>query len=161
MENLNTSALMKAGGIGIGAIIVLNLLGLIPIVGIACCCLGWLAYVGVGALYGLFAKQDGTPVDTAQFAIGGAIAGAAMGLVGGIVNGITSAIFGGAAMADAMAQLQGQGIDVPPELMGGATVGIGAILLGVCFAFVFAAVLGAAGGAIYAATAKDKPAAAV
>ena len=45
-----TQAGLKAGAVGAGVIVLLNLIGLIPCAGCVTCILGLLAYVGAGAL---------------------------------------------------------------------------------------------------------------
>lgn len=154
-----TQAGLKAGAVGAGVIIVLNLIGLIPCVGCVTCILGLLAYVGAGALAAYWLP----PVRTAgQGAGAGAIAGVVAGIVGGIVNTIIAAlqfaISGGAgAMMRQMEQL-------PPEVMSqlyqagfdptifasiGGVIGVSAMCCVV--GFVLAAILGAIGGVIFAA----------
>lgn len=156
---LDNNALLKAAGIGAGAMVVLSLLSQIPIVGLACCCLVWLGYAGVGALYGYFARQNGMMIEAGPIALGGAIAAAIAGVAQGLVSGIISLIFTtGDAMAQALTQLEASGIDVPPEMASmytGATFGIFALFMGLCFSIVIGAVLGAVGGAIYGATQRD------
>jgi len=159
MGNLDNNALVKSAGIGAGVILVLTLLQQIPLVGIACCCLALIGLGGVGALYGYFAKQNGAAADAGSFALGGAIAATVAGLVRGIIGAIVTAIFGTAVLADTFAQLQSQGVDVPPELIGtgvgGGAMAVG-VISGICLSIVIGAALGAIGGAIYASTAKDK-----
>lgn len=155
--NLDNNALLKSAGIGAGVALVLSLLTLIPLVGIACCCLIWVAYVGTGGLYGVFARQNGASIEPGPMALGGAIAAAVAGIVRGIVGGIVSlvGVASGSAM-QAMQQLSDAGIDVPPEVYqmyaGGAGIGILAALMQICFGIFLGAVLGAIGGAIYGAT---------
>ncbi len=163
MNRLDTNALLKAVGIGVGGILVLTLLSQIPLVGIACCCLVYLGYVGAGALYGLFAVRNGAAADAGSFALGGGITGAAAGLVGGIVSALVALIFTSAAtITSSLQQLEQLGYDVPPEVYdlyssGGGTglMALGGVL-GVCIGMIIAAALGAIGGAIYAAMARNR-----
>jgi hypothetical protein len=165
--NLDTQSLLKAGGIGAGVVVVLNLLGIIPLVGVVCCCLVIVAYAGIGAGYGYFTMQEGNAADAGQFAIGGAIAAAAASVVAGIVNAIVQLILStlgvGASTAAALSQLEG--MDLPPEvasqLAGAAGFTIMGAIVGICIGFFIAAALGAIGGAIYGSTQKDKAPAAV
>ncbi len=154
--NLNNRALTRAIGIGAGAIFVLSLIAQIPFVGLLCCCLIWLAYIGVGALYPYFAQRDGTPVTGGQAALGGAIAAAVAGLVQGIVSAVASLLFASAdTVTQSLQQLEQSGLEVPPEMYDmyanglGAGVGIAAALVAICFSLVIGAILGAIGGAIY------------
>jgi hypothetical protein len=154
-----TRAGLKAGAVGAGVMIVLNLIGLIPCAGCITCILGLLVYVGAGALAAYWLP----PVRTAGEGAGaGAIAGVVAGIVSGIVNMIISAAQfaisgGGGAMAKQMRQL-------PPEVMNQlyeagvdpamfASIGgvIGASAACCVLGFVLAALLGAIGGVIFAA----------
>lgn len=154
--NLDNNALFKAAGIGAAAVLVLTLLSQIPLVGIACCCVLWLSYLGIGALYGVFAKQNGALISAGPLALGGALAAAIAGIVQGIISSIVSLLFTSeAAMAEALAQLEAQGMEVPPEMLElytGTGFGIASALIGICMALFIGAILGAIGGAIYGAT---------
>ena len=78
---------LKAGLIGGAVLIVLNLLGLIPCVGLITCILGVLAYAGIGALAAYWMP----PVRVAGQAAGqGALAALVAGLIGGVVNTVSS-----------------------------------------------------------------------
>lgn len=158
--SLDTNALLKAGGIGAAALLVLTLLAQIPAVGIVCCCLAYLAYVAIGAGYGFFAVKNGRMVNVGAFALGGAISAAVAGIVQGIVGGILSLILTTPAqMAQALDQLRSMGYDIPPEVAQFYTTagaGVASIFVGICCAFIIAAVLGAIGGAIYAAANQNR-----
>jgi hypothetical protein len=150
---------LKAGLIGAAVVTVLNLLGLIPCVGVVTCMLGLLVYVGVGALAAYWLP----PVRLAGPAAGqGALAAVLAALIGGIVNVIIitvqMAITDTASIlsqipAETMQQLEQAGID-PSMLVGpGAGVMIGSVC---CLGgLIFAAILGAIGGAIFAAVKSD------
>jgi hypothetical protein len=157
---LDSNALLKSAGIGAGAMLVLTLLAQIPLVGIACCCLIWLGYAGIGALYGVFARQNGALISAGPIALGGALAAAIAGVVQGIISGIVTLVFTSAdMMTQTLVQLQQQGIDIPPEMYDVYTSGVMgplAAVMGICMAIVFGAVLGAIGGAIYGATQSGK-----
>jgi hypothetical protein len=158
-----TQAGLKAGAVGAGVIIVLNLIGLIPCVGCIAGILGLLAYVGAGALAAYWLP----PVRTAGEGAGaGAIAGVVAGIVGGIVNIIIAAlrfvISGGPGAAmrqmgqvppEVMRQLYDAGLD--PRLFAsiGGVIGLSAVCC--VFGFVLAAILGAIGGIIFAAVKPD------
>jgi hypothetical protein len=162
---LDGNALLKSAGIGAAAMLVLTLLTQIPFVGIACCCLIWLGYAGVGALYGVFARQNGALISAGPVALGGALAAAIAGVVQGIISGIVTLIFTSAdMMTQTLMQLQQQGIDIPPEMYdfyASGAMGPAAAVVGLCMAIVIGAVLGAIGGAIYGATQSGKGAPAV
>jgi hypothetical protein len=162
--NLDTNSLLKAGGIGVAAVVVLNLLALIPFVGVVCCCLAILAYGGIGAGYGYFTMQEGNTADPGQFALGGAVTAAAASIVAGIINAIVQLILTtlGISSAAALSQFEGQ---LPPEvasqLAGAAGFTVVGAITGICIGFFVAAALGAIGGAIYGSTQQNKtPAAA-
>jgi len=147
---------LKAGLIGALILIVLNLIGLVPVLGCITGILGLVAYVGAGVMAAAWTP----PPRTAGKGAGqGALAALIAGLGGGIVSlviGVVRAAGGGAAQAisqippQALQQLQDAGI--PADFLLG---GVGATIIGsVCCltGVVIAAALGAIGGAIYAAT---------
>lgn len=154
--NLDNNALWKATGIGAVIVLVLSLLNQIPYVGFIFCCILWIAYAGVGAMYGVFARRNGSLVTAGSAALGGGIAAALSGIVQGIIGAIVSLFFVSSdAVAQSLAQLEAQGFDVPPEfyeMYTGAGFGVASAVIGICFAFFIAAVMGAIGGAIYGAT---------
>jgi hypothetical protein len=153
---------LKAGLIGGAVLVVLNLLGLIPCVGLITCILGLLAYVGIGAL----AAHWMPPVRMAGAAAGqGALAAVLAALIGGIVNAILmliqTAILGSAQIlsqipTDTLRQLEEAGMD--PQVFE-TFVGPGGALLAGSFCcvggLILAAILGAIGGAIYAGIRSD------
>ena len=165
--NLDTKSLMRAGGIGAGVVVVLSLLGIIPLVGVVCCCLVFLAYGGIGAGYGYFTMQEGNPSDPGQFAIGGAIAAAAASVIAGIVNAIVQLILTtlGIGIGSAAALSQLEGLDLPPEVASQFAASAGFSLMGaivgICVGFFIAAALGAIGGAIYGSTQQNRAPSAV
>src|SRR5688572_201025 len=59
-------------------------------VGLLLGCIGFLMYLVYGALYGFFARRDGTPVDIGQYALGGGLTGMIVAIVGTVVGGIVS-----------------------------------------------------------------------
>ncbi len=157
--NFNQTALIRAIAIGAGVGAVAAILRNIPLVGIACCCLGWVLYLAVGAAYGYFDQQQGNPSNTGTYALGGAISGAVAGLVWGIVSGLVGLLLGllgvtAQATAQAFQQLEQAGVDMPPGILeqmafttGGGVIGI---FTSACWGLVFYAILGAVGGLLYA-----------
>ncbi len=145
---------LKAGLIGAAILFVLNVLGVIPCIGCLTLLLGFLAYVGIGALAAYFLP----PVREAGTAgWQGALAAVIAALVGGLVNMVIAtvrmAVTDSAAMLSQMPpevlqQLRDAGVDV-------ANMGPAFGLLGgsVCCGsgLILAAILGAVGGAIFAA----------
>lgn len=150
---------LKAGLVGAAILIVLNLLGMIPCVGFITCILGLLAYIGIGALAGYWMP----PLRQAGTAAGqGALAATLAAFIGGLVNAIIStiqlAVTDTAAIlsqlpAESLQQLEQAGVD--PTLFTGA--GFGAAVGSVCciVGLIFAAILGAVGGAIFAGIKPD------
>lgn len=149
---MDTQAILKAGGVGAGVLIVLNVLGLIPCVGCITLILSLLAYVGIGVLAALWMKP---PRDGASGAKNGAVAALAAGLISGLVNmvlaGIQFSISGTSQITEAINSLppeQAQALadaGISPAALGiGAVlgIGVGCCLLGI----LIAAGLGAAGG---------------
>jgi predicted outer membrane lipoprotein len=150
---------LKAGLIGGAALVVLSLLGLIPCVGCITWILGLLVYAGIGVLAAYWMP----PVRMAGPAAGqGAMAAALGALIGGVVTTIIAiiqmALTDTAALlsqipADTLQQLEQAGID-PGMFMGpGAGAAYGSVC---CIAgLIVAALLGAVGGAIFAAIKPD------
>ena len=150
---------MKAGLIGGAVVSLLNLLGLIPCVGLIACGASLLAYAGVGALAAYWMP----PLRTAGTAAGqGALAAAVASLIGGIVNTIViavevaltdSATILSQIPAESLEQLRQAGID-PASLMSPA---FGVATGSVCClgSLIFAVALGAIGAAILAAVKPD------
>lgn len=150
---------VKAGLIGGAIVVVLNLLGLIPCAGVVFCGLGILAYAGIGALAAYWMP----PLRSAGPAAGqGALAAGLAAVIGGIVNWIVTtiqfAITDTATViesipAESLQQLRDAGID--PSVFAGS--GAGAAFGGICCGagFLIAIVLGAIGGAIFAAVKSD------
>jgi len=151
------SSSVKAGLIGAGAAVILSLLSLIPCVGCIALILGLLLYAGVGVLAAYWMP----PPRTAGAGAGaGAIAALITALVDGVVSMIITAIrfaiTGGAEVMsqlppEALQQLEQMDVEIPPAVftIGGA-LGVSAIC---CVGgLVLAAGLGAAGGAIMAAS---------
>ena len=151
---------LKAGLVGAAILVVLNILGLISAcVGTFTCILGLLAYAGIGALAAFWMP----PIREAGAAAGqGAAAAVLAGLIGGLVNMIVStlqmALTDSAAILsqippESLRQMQEMGMD--PAMFTGPTFGLvvggGCCLGGV----ILAAILGAIGGAIFAAIKAD------
>jgi hypothetical protein len=153
---------LKAGLVGGAVLVVLNLLGLIPLLGIVCCLLGLVAYAGVGALAAYWMP----PVREAGPAAGqGALAAVVAALIGGIVNTIAWLVQ--AALipaADVLTQVppellqQFQDAGGDPQMLNMFAGPMGAAFGGSCCCLgglILAAILGAIGGAIYAGIKPD------
>jgi hypothetical protein len=149
---MDTQAILKAGGVGAGVLLVLNLLGLIPCVGCITLILSLLAYVGVGVLAALWMKP---PRDGASGAKNGAVAALAAGLISGLVNmvlaGIQFSISGTSQMTEVINNLPpDQAAALAEAGISPAALGVGAVLglsAGCCLlGILIAAGLGAAGG---------------
>jgi hypothetical protein len=149
------SSWLKAGLIGAAILIVINLIGLIPLLGCVALPLQLLAYVVIGAMAASFML----PRREAGAAAGqGALAALLGGLVSGvfslIVTAVRFAITGAASAAsqippDLLDQLRDTGVD--PDIFTGIA---GALGVGTCccaLGIVLAAALGAIGGLLYAA----------
>lgn len=149
---MDTQAILKAGGVGAGVLIVLNLLGLIPCVGCITLILTLLAYVGVGVLASLWTTP---PRDGASGAKNGAVAALVAALIAGLINMVIQGIYFGITGASQMTQALA---DLPPEQLEAlrqagidpSALGVGAIIVasaGCCLlGILIAAGLGAAGG---------------
>jgi hypothetical protein len=150
---------VKAGLIGGAVVVVLNLLSLIPCAGLVFCGVALLAYAGIGAL----AARWMPPVRMAGPAAGqGALAAGLAAVLGGIVNWIvvvvqfamtdTSSIISSLPQ-ESLQQLRDAGID-PASMAGPAA---GAVYGGICCGagLLIAILLGALGGAIFAAVKAD------
>lgn len=150
---------VKAGLIGGAVVVVLNLLGIIPCLGVITCGLGILAYAGVGALAAYWMP----PVRMAGQAAGqGALAAGLASVIGGIVNWIvvtvqfaltdTASVISSMPQ-ESLQQLRDAGIDPATFTGTGAGAAFGGICCGV--GLLIAIVLGAIGGAIFAAIKSD------
>jgi hypothetical protein len=154
---------LKAGLIGGAVLIVLNLLGLIPYVGIVFCLGGLLAYIGIGALAAYWIP----PLrEVGQAAGQGAMAAALAALIGGIVNTIITtiqmALTDTATLlsqmpAESLQQLEDAGLDPSLFVGTGATALTGALCGSTCCiaVLILAAILGAIGGAVFAGIKPD------
>jgi hypothetical protein len=147
---------IKAGLIGGAVLIVLNLLGLVPVLGCVSMPLQLLAYVGIGVLAGFWL----TPRREAGRAAGqGAIAGLIAAAIGGVVSialaPVTLALSGGPQAilsqlpAESLEALRSAGIDPNTIINSGTTAGLTAICC-VPVGLLLGAGLGALGGVILA-----------
>ena len=149
---------LKAGLIGAGVLIVLNLLGLIQFISCLTLPLTILAYLGVGVLA---ASYQPPPRQAGAAAGQGALAALVAGIIGGLVGWVITLIQGATgAAAQAIAQLppemlqQLEMLQADTGLTPQALAGFGALVGGgICCSVgvLLAVALGAAGGAIYAA----------
>jgi hypothetical protein len=156
------SSWLKAGLVGGAVLVVLDLLGLIPLVGFATCCLGIVAYVGVGLIAGLWMPS---PREPGRAAGEGALAAVIAALIGGLANIVILVLQAVALGPDrilsqlspnTISQLEQLGMD--PRMLdtfagpAGAALGSSICCLG---GLILAAILGAIGGAVYAAVQPD------
>ena len=145
---------LKAGLVGAAIVVVLNILGAIPCVGLVTCCLGLVVYAGVGALAAHWLPPVREPGSAAaQGALAALLASLAGGIVLTLVLVVQMAVSGGAQLLsqlppEMLQQMYDAGVD--PGMFAGP-VG-GAISGSFCCmgGLILAAVLGGIGGAIYA-----------
>lgn len=146
---------LKAGLIGAGVIVVLQIVGLIPCVGCFTWILGYVAYGCVGALAAYWMPPVRTAGPAAgQGALAGLIAGAIGGALGLVISVLSTAVLGTAGFlsqipGDALRGMQDAGVD-PGFIF--APVGM-AFFGSICctVGVAIAAGLGALGGIIFAA----------
>lgn len=148
---------LKAGLIGAGVVLLGQLVGLIPIVGICSfvIVLGGYAVAGVLAARYLPAPREG-----GRAAGQGALAGLITGLIGGIISALMTplsltAMGGTAALvetlpAETLEQLAQMGID-PATIFNAGTVGGMTLLCCLPTGLILGAIIGALSGLIYAA----------
>lgn len=150
---------LKAGLVGGAVVAVLNLLSLIPCVGVLTCVLGFVVYLGTGVL----AAYWMLPPRAAGPAAGqGAMAAALAGLIGGIVSTIVTVVqmamtdtatIMSQIPAESLEQLEAAGID--PATFTNPAWGFGVGAMCCVGGIIIAAILGAIGGAILAAVRAD------
>lgn len=149
---MDTQAVLKAGGVGAGVLVLLTLFSLIPCVGCFTWILVLLAYVGIGVLT---ANWMSPPRDGSSGAKNGAIAAAIAATVAGLVNIVIQGAYFAMTGASQMTQVLA---DLPPAQLeslrqagiDSTALGIGAVIVatgGCCLlGILLAAGLGAAGG---------------
>ncbi|MBN1146130.1 MAG: hypothetical protein JXA78_02660 [Anaerolineales bacterium] len=145
---------LKAGLIGAAVLVLLNLIGLIPLLGCIVLPLQLLAYAAIGALAASYIPPlRAAGQGASQGALAALVAGLASGVVGLIISIARAALVDPAAALsqvppEALRALQDAGIS--PELLAG--VGGASLCGSVCClgGMLLAAGLGAIGGAIYA-----------
>jgi hypothetical protein len=148
---------LRAGLIGAGVLIVINLIGLIPLVGLCTPLLELAALVGAGAFAAalLPPRREGGPA-AGQGALAGIIAGVIAGIVATILAPVGFATSGGTTAIlnslppDTLQQLSQSGFNLGAVINGGTV----AALTGLCClpsGLIVGALLGALGGLVYAA----------
>jgi hypothetical protein len=149
---------IKAGLIGGGVLIVLNLLGLVRVVSFSCFILPLqlLAYVGIGLLAGYWlAPRRAGGKAAGQGAIAGLLAAAIGGFVSIALAPVSLSLAGGPAAilsqipAESLQAWSELGIDPSSIINGGTTAGLTAICC-VPVGLLLGAGLGALGGLIFA-----------
>jgi hypothetical protein len=149
---------VKAGLIGGAALLVLNLLGLVPVLGCFALPLQLLCYVGIGLLAGYWmAPRRPTGPAAGQGAIAGLIAAAIGGVVSIALAPVSLALSGGPQAIlsqlppDSLQVLEEAGIDPRAVINAGTTAGLTALCC-VPVGLLLGAGLGALGGLIFAGT---------
>jgi hypothetical protein len=155
---------LRAGLIGAGALVLLNLLGLIPSMALSCLLLilqvAVLPAAGALAVYWLAAPYTGGQAG-GQGALAGMLAGVGGGLASAILIPLGYSLSGGAAAMvgqlppETLAQLAQAGVD-PNVMFGGGTIAVLAALCCLPTGALVGALLGALGALVYA-TAKPQP----
>jgi hypothetical protein len=163
------SGWLKAGLIGLGVLVVLNLIGLIPVVSICVVPLRWITYIVVGVLAASYMVPPRVAGQAAgQGALAAVVASAGGGLVNLVIGLIRAATGSPAQYADLMRQIppevimQLREIGLTPEMIagaGGGAAAMGSVALcgSVCClgGIAFAAALAAIGAAVYASVKQD------
>jgi len=151
------SPALKAGLIGAVIVLVLNLIGVIPVIGCIGLPLELLGYVVIGALAALWmTPRRETGRAAGQGALAGLIAGAVSGIVRAILTPVSMQLSGGTAAIlsqvppDSLQALQQAGID-PNVVFGGGTMAGLVLVCCLPLGLLLGAGLGALGGLIYAA----------
>jgi hypothetical protein len=156
------SAWLKAGLIGAGVLVLLNLIGLIPLMACVTLPLYFLTYALIGVLTAAFMPAPRTAGDAAgQGALAALLAGIVDGITGMIISAVQLMIFGNADVIsqlppEALEQLRAAGVapDILSSIGGTGGVLVFGSLSCLCCTSV-AVVLGAVGGAIYASVKPD------
>lgn len=153
------SAWLKAGLVGGIVVAILNLLGIIPCVGVVTCFLGFLVYIATGALAAYWMLPPRLPGPAAgQGAMAGALAALIGGIVTTIITVVQTAVTDSATLLsqippESLRQLEDAGID--PAVFTGPGMGLGVGAVCCIGGIIIAAILGAIGGAILAAVRAD------
>lgn len=148
---------LKAGLIGAGALLLINVIGLVPVLGCLSLPLELIAYVAIGALaVSWLPPRRETGRSAGQGALAGLIASAASGLLHVVLTPLSLSLSGGSDAiisqlpAEALDLFQQAGVDPSTIFSGGA---MAVLSLVCCFPLVLlvGAALGALGGLIFAA----------
>jgi hypothetical protein len=162
---MDLQAVLKASGIGAVILIILNLLSLIPCVGCFTFLITLIVYpaIGILAAYFMINPRNGNTGAT-NGAAAAVIAALIAGVVGTIINFAYFSFTGSDQMAQAVADLPPDQLaalaelGVDPTLMAGGLGMLGILGFSViCCGLwaIFAALLGAAGGAFWGSTHQD------
>jgi hypothetical protein len=148
---------LKAGLIGAAIVLVLNLVGIIPMISCLALPLELVAYVVIGALAALWItprREAGRAAG--QGALAGLIAGAVSGIVRAILTPISMQLSGGTSAIlsqvppESLQALQQAGID-PNVIFGGSAMAGLVLICCLPLGLMLGAGLGALGGLIFAA----------
>jgi hypothetical protein len=148
---------LRAGLIGAGILVVVNLLSLIPIIATCSWLIELAALAGVGALaaYYIPPRREGGPA-AGQGALAGLVAGVIAGIVATILAPVSFATSGGTAAVlnslppETVQQLSQSGFDLATVVNAG-TVATMTALCCLPGGLIVGAILGALGGLVYAA----------
>lgn len=166
---LNTSALLKAVGVGLvievvwfaivqGVNALLSVQNMTPeqilssgvmVYSLALGCIGYLLYGLMGVIYGWFARRDQGTLDAGPAALGGGITTVIVAVIATAGSTLFGLVTGSFNSAIEQATRQTPGVD-SSTVMIGVVVGI---VGGLCLAMILGGLLGAGGGAAYAAIA--------
>ena len=151
------SPALKAGLIGAAIVLVLNLVGIIPVIGCIGLPLELIAYIAIGALAGFWmVPPRATGRAAGQGALAGLIAGIASGIIRAILTPLSMKLSGGTSAMlsqlppESLQQLQQAGLD-PNVIFGGGTMAGLALVCCLPLGLLLGAGLGALGGLIFAA----------
>jgi hypothetical protein len=151
------SPALKAGLIGAAIVVVLNLVGILPVIGCIGLPLELIAYIAIGALAALWmAPRREAGRAAGQGALAGLIAGAVSGVVRTILTPLSMQMAGGTAALlrqippESLQALEQSGID-PNLVFGGGTLAALTLLCCLPLGLLLGAGLGALGGLIFAA----------
>jgi len=151
------SPAVKAGLIGALIVLMVNLMGIIPVIGCIGLPLELVAYIAIGALAGFWiVPPRATGRAAGQGALAGLIAGVASGIIRTILTPLSMKLSGGTSALlsqlppESLQSLQQAGLD-PNVIFGGGTMAGLVLICCLPAGLLLGAGLGALGGLIFAA----------